>query len=125
ERAWEPGDVSDWSEEVASRELGAGVDLARRVARREHEVRLARDLVQLPHRVPGEVLGHGLLDRLEVVVGSGVLRELRPIAADERVRVDVTFCGDEAGEGGQAPGASPARAWPRHYPPVHRPPHVP
>ena len=57
ERAREPLDVADRAEEVARRELRRRVDLARRVRRREHQVGLARDVVQLLHRVRGEVRG--------------------------------------------------------------------
>ena len=63
ERAREPLDAVDRAEEVAGRELRRRVDLARRVRRREHQVGLARDVVQLLHRVRGEVRGDRLLDR--------------------------------------------------------------
>ena len=57
ERAREPVDAVDRAEELARRELRRRVDLARRVRRREHQVGLARDVVQLLHRVLREVRG--------------------------------------------------------------------
>ena len=53
-------DVVERHEEATGLELHAGEDLPRRVGRGEHEVRLARVLVELAHRVPGEVLGDRL-----------------------------------------------------------------
>src|SRR5204862_6091819 len=98
ERTREGRHVAHRSEKGARRELRRVVDLARRVGRREDEVALDRDVVQLLHRVPGEVRGDRGLDRGELLVARRVLVERAPVAVYERVGAGHAVAGDELGE---------------------------
>ena len=80
ERSGKAVDVADRSEEVARRELCRLVDLTWRVGRRQHQVRLAGDVVELLHRVPCEVRADRFFELLQLVVGRGVHVPRVPIA---------------------------------------------
>src|SRR5690606_27275935 len=64
---------------------GRGEDFARRVDRREHQVRLAGLLVQPGHRLRGEEPRERPLERGELLVARLELVEGLPVAAAPRV----------------------------------------
>ena len=121
ERAREPFDGVERAEEPARLELRRLVDLARRVGGREHHVGLARDVVELLHRVAREVLGDGRRDRGQLAVGRGVLVERGPVPARERVGGDAVG-DDELGDGLEARDAGLAATQAERHEPVERGP---
>ena len=101
----------DLAEERAGFELTALDELARRVGRGEHEVRLHRDLVELGHGVAPEVLGDGGADGVELVTTDAVVVVGRPVPLRERRRGQAVL-GHEAGDGLHVrhPGLAAAQA---------------
>ena len=75
-------------EEFAGRELGGRVQLAGRVHRGEHEVGLARVLVELRSAVAGEPFPDDPLHRVDVLVRRGEDVPRRPVALGQHWVVD-------------------------------------
>ena len=95
ERPWERGDVAERDEEPPRPELRALDQLRRRIGRGQHEVGGAGQLVELRHGVPGEVLGDGRGDGVELVGAELVVVVGRPVAPGQCRRVDAVLF-DEA-----------------------------
>src|SRR5205814_9304333 len=82
---------------------------------------LARDVVELLHRVTGEVRGDGRRDRVQLRVARGVLIEGVPVLAGERVGGNAVF-DHELRDGFEARDACLAPAEPERHEAVERRP---